>query len=245
MAEQYLVNHADMVSVADAIRGKAGVEDELTFPAGFVGAVEGIQAGGGGGGGDIDALIDGTVTEIHNDNVTDVKKYTFHSCLNLTNVAFAKAASIGDYAFYNCTRLTNAAFAKATSIGQQAFYACVALTNVEFPSVTSIGQQAFRNCNALAYADFPKVTKIDANSLRNCPEFKTLILRAGNVASLGSSALSSTHIDSGTGYIYVPASLIDSYKAATNWSAYAAQFRALEDYTVDGTITGELDESKI
>lgn len=45
--------------------------------------------------------------------------------------------------------------------------------------------------------------------------------------------------------IYVPAALIDSYKAATNWSAYANQFRALEDYTVDGTITGELDESKI
>lgn len=39
--------------------------------------------------------------------------------------------------------------------------------------------------------------------------------------------------------------LVDTYKADTNWSTYAAQFRALEDYTVDGTITGELDESKI
>ena len=34
-------------------------------------------------------------------------------------------------------------------------------------------------------------------------------------------------------------------QAATNWSTYAAQFRALEDYTVDGTTTGELDETKI
>lgn len=39
--------------------------------------------------------------------------------------------------------------------------------------------------------------------------------------------------------------LVDSYKAATNWSTYATQFRALEDYTVDGTITGELDSTKI
>jgi hypothetical protein len=31
----------------------------------------------------------------------------------------------------------------------------------------------------------------------------------------------------------------------TNWTTFSAQFRALEDYTVDGTTTGELDESKI
>jgi hypothetical protein len=40
----------------------------------------------------------------------------------------------------------------------------------------------------------------------------------------------STPIASGTGYIYVPAALVDSYKGATNWSTYAAQIRAIEDY---------------
>ena len=49
----------------------------------------------------------------------------------------------------------------------------------------------------------------------------------------------------GEGYIYVPRALVDSYKVATNWSSWATQFRALEDYTVDGTTTGELDETKI
>ena len=34
----------------------------------------------------------------------------------------------------------------------------------------------------------------------------------------------------GTGYVYVPASLIETYKTATNWSAFANQFRAIEDY---------------
>ena len=57
--------------------------------------------------------------------------------------------------------------------------------------------------------------------------------------------LKNTPIASGTGYIYVPAALVDSYKAATNWSNFAAQFRALEDYTVDGTTTGALDPTKI
>ena len=72
------------------------------------------------------------------------------------------------------------------------------------------------------------------------------MLAGGDLCSLDSTnAFTGTPIASGTGYIYVPAVLIDSYKAATNWSTYAAQFRALEDYTVDGTTTGELDETKI
>jgi hypothetical protein len=33
--------------------------------------------------------------------------------------------------------------------------------------------------------------------------------------------------------------LLESYKITTNWSSFATQFRALENYTVDGTITGE------
>lgn len=37
---------ADMATVADAIRSKAGTEDALRFPDGFVSAVEGIEVGG-------------------------------------------------------------------------------------------------------------------------------------------------------------------------------------------------------
>ena len=67
----------------------------------------------------------------------------------------------------------------------------------------------------------------------------------------GSDMLYSSLIHLGTGYIYVPKALLSDddatkdYRRATNWSTYADQFRALEDYTVDGTITGELDPSKI
>lgn len=46
-----------------------------------------------------------------------------------------------------------------------------------------------------------------------------------------------TAIASATGYIYVPQSLVDQYKAATNWATYANQIRAIEDYP---EITGEV-----
>jgi hypothetical protein len=74
----------------------------------------------------------------------------------------------------------------------------------------------------------------------------TVILRSESLCTLENvSAFNGTPIASGTGCIYVPAALVNSYKTATNWSSFASKFRALEDYTVDGTITGELDETKI
>lgn len=36
--------------------------------------------------------------------------------------------------------------------------------------------------------------------------------------------------NSGKGHIYVPKILLDDYKNATNWTAYAERFRAIEDY---------------
>jgi hypothetical protein len=44
------------------------------------------------------------------------------------------------------------------------------------------------------------------------------------------SGVNNTPIGKGTGYVYVPSALIETYKTATNWSTFAAQFRAIEDY---------------
>lgn len=97
------------------------------------------------------------------------------------------------------------------------------IVEISSSSATSIGDVAFESCSVL----------------------KSLLLRGNNVCTLSNkNAFNSTPIASGTGYIYVPSALIEQYKAATNWSTYAAQFRALEDYTVDGTVTGELDPAK-
>lgn len=95
-------------------------------------------------------------------------------------------------------------------------------------------------------ADFQAATSIGISAFHGCSALTALILRSATMCELSSTdAFSSTPIASGTGYIYVPAALVDSYKEATNWKTYASQFRALEDYTVDGTTTGALDETKI
>ena len=49
--------------------------------------------------------------------------------------------------------------------------------------------------------------------------------------------------------VYVARALIESYKSATNWATNYANgyvdFKALEDYTIDGMVTGEFDYNKI
>ena len=112
-------------------------------------------------------------------------------------------------------------------------------------SVQTIAGNALQACTELEIVDTPALTSIASSSFSGCSTLITLVLRNSTMTALGSNVFKNTPIASGTGYIYVPRALVDSYKVATNWATYAAQFRALEDYTVDGTVTGDLDESKI
>ena len=177
---------------------------------------------------------------------TSIGDNAFNGCSQLTTIDFPVATSISRGAFYNCSQLTTADFPMATSTGEIAFYGCSKLATIDFPMATSISRSAFNGCSQLTTADFPVATSIGESAFYSCSKLNALALRSQSLCSLSNSnAFTSTPIYSGAGYIYVPSSLLDSYKSATNWSTYATQFRALEDYTVDGTITGELDADKI
>ena len=207
-------------------------------------------AGGGGGSGDHadeDAIVSRTITDYTNDRVMSIGQSAFRYCYALTTVDFSQATSIGEHAFDRCNNLTSANFPAATSIGLNAFEYCTNLTSADFSAATSIGQSALFYCTNLTSANFPAATSIGSGAFSYCSKLTSLILRVTTqVCTLSNtSAFNNTPIKSGTGYIYVPAALIDSYKTATNWTTYANQFRALESYTVDGTTTGELDPTKV
>ena len=178
--------------------------------------------------------------------VTNIESDAFFRCSKLTSVDFPLVTSIDSSVFKNCSSLISANFPLVTSIESEEFYDCSKLTSVNFPQAISIGGSAFRYCSKLTTVDSPSVTKIGFDTFSSCSRLTTLILRNTNaVCTLGMDALASTPIESGTGYVYVPAALVDSYKAKSGWKTYANQFRALENYTVDGTTTGALDDSKV
>ena len=120
------------------------------------------------------------------------------------------------------------------------------LTEYKNARITTIGEYAFGYCTSLQTVDLLNVSSIGANAFAYCEALSALILRAGTVVILNSLyALNGTPIKGGTGYIYVPSALVESYKVADQWSNYASQFRAIEDYTVDGTLTGDIDWDKV
>lgn len=97
--------------------------------------------------------------------------------------------------------------------------------------ISKVGQYAFYGCTELTVVDVPNVTAIEANSLYGCSALTALILRGTTVCTMANAnALTNSAIAKGTGYIYVPRSLVDSYKSQTDFSNYAAQIRAIEDY---------------
>ena len=165
--------------------------------------------------------------------------------------------SIGNNAFQQCTAIRSINFPLVDTIGGSAFSGCKYLDNVKIPIITKLNNREFQDCQSLTKIDLPKVTTIGSYAFYGCRRLVAVILRSETVcANTATTTLGNCYHFIGTnapenpggakdGYFYVPRALVDSYKAATNWSTYAAQFRALEDYTVDGTITGELDETKI
>lgn len=92
---------------------------------------------------------------------------------------------------------------------------------------TKVGDAVFNNCSALTSVDIPNATSIGDAVFNNCSKLKTIYLRSKTICTL-SGTLGSFPFSSPTITIYVPNSLIDSYKTADNWSNYASFFKSLE-----------------
>ena len=118
-----------------------------------------------------------------------------------------------------------------TIVGRYGLAGCTKLTSVMLPAVRTTDGNSMNGCSELTKADFSNLQTIRYSTFYSNKKLVTLIIRTQAVAHLEkTSAFTGTPIASGTGYIYVPSALVDSYKTATNWSTYANQIRAIEDY---------------
>ena len=100
--------------------------------------------------------------------------------------------------------------------------------------------------------EFGKSPSLAPNAFSGCSVLTTVVIRGDTVASLSNiSAFANTPFASGGtgGVLLIPSTLVESYKTATNWSVLYGygtnRFLALEDYTTDGTTTGEIDWDKV
>jgi hypothetical protein len=173
------------------------------------------------------------------ERLTTINDDCFRSCskLALTNLPEG-LTSIGNTAFYACSKLALTNLPEGlTSIGVEAFGSCIGLTIIKIPSnVTTINDSTFSKCSNLKEITFlGNLVKINSKSyggvFNDCSKLTKVILQnVTTVPQLGHTrAFKNTPIESGTGYIYVPDGLVDSFKSATNWSTYAAQIKPISE----------------
>ena len=180
--------------------------------------------------------------------VTSIRLYAFYNCYSLASITIPNSVtSIGIHAFYNCYSLASITIPNSvTSIGIHAFNSCYSLASITIPnSVTSIGTNAFYRCYSLASITIPNgVMSIKAHAFNSCYSLASITI-PNSVTSIGLYAFNScysvafydfsshtsiptlTDNDVFSGIpadcqIRVPSSLVDAWKAATNWSTYAS-----------------------
>ena len=163
------------------------------------------------------------------DGVTTIGEGAFRSCYDLTSITIPDSVTtIGNWAFDYCSSLTSVTIPDSvTTIRDWAFYDCTSLTSVTIPdSVTTIGEGAFENCGSLTSVTIgDSVTTIGPSAFDSCSSLTSVYCKATTPPSLGDYAFKYYdygYVNIGCA-IYVPAESVEAYKAAENWSEYAAK----------------------
>ena len=236
-----------LTDVATAIRNKKGTTDTIAA-SDFDTEIDSIETGGGSTvtKGIIINECDenGYATDVSVVGMTSIPDYYFAAYNDTNKNALNKyvkniqlpsgITSIGAYAFQYCTNLALTELpAGITSIGNRTFRDCTNLALTELPAgITSIENEAFYNCKSLTEMTcLGNITTIKSNAFAYCAELSKFALpNITSVPTLSSTnVFGNTPIASGTGYIYVPDDLVESFKSATNWSTYADQIKAISE----------------
>ena len=123
--------------------------------------------------------------------------------------------------FAGCSNLISVSLPVCDDIGAQTFQSCTRLSDVYIPNCSTVEAFAFRNCEALQSISLPVCDYIGIRAFQST-NLNSIVLGSTSVCIMSASnAFDSTPIASGTGSIYVPASLVNAYKSATNWSQYS------------------------
>ena len=183
--------------------------------------------------------------------------YVFYNCRALESINLPNALTVlGNYFFNNCSKLKElkGGWKNITTIGYGSFGSCELLDMPELPEgVVTLENDCFKFCKSLKWKYLPSsITKILVSSFQGCIGLTEMTFK-GNITDIRTSAFTSctnltkfsfpnntavptlasiSAIPNGadfTGIIEVPASLLDTWKASTNWSSLTnANWVALE-----------------
>lgn len=177
----------------------------------------------------------------------DLYGSVFYDCSALTYVNLPICSQIGNWAFYNCKLLSQINAPSLHFIGDFAFHRCLSLRQLNFPNLNDVPMEAFGNCTfseitlpttviigKLAFANnpylrtvnLPECYRIEQWAFSSCSVLSTLILGYSGVCVI-SSYSPFVGTDFSNGGIYVPSSLVDTYKSHWAWVSYSSWIKPI------------------
>ena len=159
-------------------------------------------------------------------NISNSASFVYSSAFEykaVQTVDLPNCLYVGNKAFFYCTSLTTVNLPSCTTLYEYAFKSCNNLSYISLPNVTMVSGYCFGNCTALQTISLPKCSYLNRYAFWSCYNLNTIYMGTGlsTVATMAqSNALSDC---SALQSIYVPASLVDAYKSATNWSYYSSR----------------------
>lgn len=208
-------------SLISAANAKTGESDAT-----LTDAVQTLVDGYGQGGATVDDLVRGAwPTGDITLSVVPTRQFALSRCPSIRKVTatYNSGGNTGANLFVQSS-ITEFVAHSNLSIGMSMFLECTNLTKVTAPKSNFYDYQAFRGCANLEVADLGTGAINRGSVFFGCKKLNTLILRSTSLRALGSvdnfsqSPFRGGTGVTGTGTLYVPASLVDAYKTATNWS---------------------------
>ena len=144
---------------------------------------------------------------------------------DITGVSLPECRYIGEDTFGYCSKLNQVNLPECRYIYDFAFDNCDSLSQVSLPVCEYIGEEAFQHCS-LKQVSLPKCSYIGNGAFLGCINLMSITIGYSSVCNMNVTdidAFEDTYIALGTGSIYVPASLVEAYKSAENWSKYSSQ----------------------
>ncbi len=163
--------------------------------------------------------------------VTMIGKRAFEGCKSLRRVAILgdKISVIDSDAFRGCEMLEEFSVPEGVKeIPLNTFNGCKSLKRIDFGiGVADIADKAFYGCKSLEVLDIPaNITYLGNNCFDGAESLQEVYIRGDRVLDIGYRAFSDAKTDL---RIYVPADLVDEYKANTLWSTYVNNLHPLKN----------------
>ena len=163
-------------------------------------------------------LLSGTTKAI----ASDFTSYLSVTTSDITGVSLPECRYIGNQTFQKCSSLTQVSLPMCSHIDDEAFWGCHFLSDISLPLCEYIGSCALLGCS-FTQVNLPMCSYIGSKAFWNCVYLSSITIGYSGVCSLSYEGFLYTPITDGTGSIYVPASLVDAYKSAPNWSQFSSQ----------------------